>query len=270
MTDLHEVPDLGPLDFDPSLLPDETADWHDHEYNTTPDPEPEFRGALGFAASPIRWVRGKRACACWEQVVPIIERELIALGAIKSDLSGLITQGSYNTSVAASGSTHSGGGVWDVKHYLVNTDAKKRAWLAGGAIPFERTRADANWPNHGHVVLAGCPHLADSAARQVTAARNGRNALRSNGSFRGLGGKPEIITWQEAHNREIARQAKEKRMQDIEELKKRIAVLEARVGPTTDARAQYAYSAVIDGGVLSNMIRAAREEIAHLRKQIED
>ena len=158
----------------------------------------------------IVWVRGKRACSCWADILPGLEADLVAAGYIKRDLSGLITQGSYNTSVAASAGTHSGGGVWDVKHSLVNSDAKKRVWLKWGVVPFERTGADGNWSPHGHTAVAGCPHLAASAARQVTQARSGRNALVSNRPFRGLGGKPTIITYREALARE-ERERKAKR-----------------------------------------------------------
>lgn len=303
--ELLEVPDLGPLDYDPSLLPDPSQDWSDHEQNTDPDPELELR-ALGLAASPIRWVRGKRACNCIERTVAIIERELRKLGAIKQDLSGLITQGSYNTSVKASGSTHSGGGVWDVKWNLVNTDAKKRAWLAGGAIPFERTTADSNWANHGHIVWAGCPHLAESAARQVTAARNGRNALLNNARFRGLGGKPRVIAWQEALKKVVeevdaAKQIiPEKELADMKFedkvpgtdltvaqclvrgahayehgpinsswISQQVRILLGRAKPNTDARAQYAYQSVTSGGHVANALDQLRGGIARLAERVD-
>ena len=161
-------------------------------------------------SNQIVWLHGRRACPCWAAILPGLEADLRASGFIRQDLSGLITQGAYNTSVAASGSTHSGGGVWDVRHSLVDTDAKRRIWLKWGVVPFDRRTADApvtRWPNHGHMVVAGCPHLAASAARQVTQACLGRNALVGNGPFRGLGGRPKIITYREA----LAREAKLKR-----------------------------------------------------------
>lgn len=88
---------------------------------------------------------------------------------------------------------------WDVKSRLVDTDDKKRAWARAGIIPFDRRTSDApvsKWPNHGHVVVAGCTHRTPSAKEQEKAARLGRNALRNDKPFRGNCGP--IITWQEA------------------------------------------------------------------------
>lgn len=149
---------------------------------------------------PYTYVHGKRACACLAAVVPIVEKNLRDLGVIKHDLSGLITQGSYNGKrVHASAGTHSGGGVWDVKWSLVNSDAKKQTWMKAGIIPFDRQTIDApvsKWPPHGHIVVAGCPHRARSAAEQEKAARLGLNGLANRGCFRGHCGR--IITWTEA------------------------------------------------------------------------
>lgn len=108
----------------------------------------------------------RTVCSCIIDTAPLIEAELRKIGAIKRDLSGLITQGAYSTSVSASAGTHAGGGVIDVRYSLTDTDAKRRAWAAGAAIAFPRTRILGLWPSHGHVVWRGCPHLAASAARQ--------------------------------------------------------------------------------------------------------
>ncbi|MGO5554479.1 hypothetical protein, partial [Segatella copri] len=122
----------------------------------------------------------RTVCSCIIDTAPLIEAELRKIGAIKRDLSGLITQGAYSTSVSASAGTHAGGGVIDVRYSLTDTDAKRRAWAAGAAIAFPRTRILGLWPSHGHVVWRGCPHLAASAARQVTSYLDGRNGLKSN------------------------------------------------------------------------------------------
>ena len=148
-------------------------------------------------------LHGKRACSCQQKTLPYLERDLRAAGLIKKDLSGLITQQAYNSTVNASGSTHDGGGVWDVVHRLVDTDAKKKIWARNGWIPFDRRTIDApksKWPNHGHMVVAGCPHRDPSAVKQEVSARAGRNALENNGPFRGDCGP--IITWAQAVARE--------------------------------------------------------------------
>lgn len=149
-------------------------------------------------AQPYVWFRGKKSCNCLVQAIPIAEKGLRALGVIKKDLTGMISQGSYNTSVAQSAGTHSGGGTWDVTWSLVNSDAKKRAWFNAGIIPFERTKADSvNWNNHGHLVVVGCPHRARSAVAQELAAKRGENALSNRGPFRGW--RPStIIAWSTA------------------------------------------------------------------------
>ena len=150
-------------------------------------------------------IHGKRACSCQQKTIGYLERDLRAAGLIVKDLSGLITQQAYNSSVNASGSTHDGGGVWDVVHRLVDTDAKKKIWARNGWIPFDRRTIDApvsKWPNHGHMVVAGCPHRDPSAVKQEAAARNGRNALADKGPFRGDCGP--ILTWSQVVARETA------------------------------------------------------------------
>lgn len=156
----------------------------------------------GGSPMPIT-LHGKKACTCQQKTLPYLERDLRAAGLIIKDLSGLITQQAYNSTVDASGSTHDGGGVWDVVHRLVDTDAKKRIWARHGWIPFDRRTEDApisKWPDHGHMVVAGCPHRDASAMKQEASARAGRNALANNGPFRGDCGP--IITWEQALARE--------------------------------------------------------------------
>ena len=133
-------------------------------------------------ATDIKYVHGKRACSCQVKTVKMIEARLRKIGAIKKDLSGLITQGAFNATVSASARTHVGGGVWDVHYTLVNTEAKRRAWRKSGAWATYRTPAQGRWPAHGHVVWIGCPHVSTgrgSAANQIAAFKRGRNGLIS-------------------------------------------------------------------------------------------
>lgn len=172
---------------------DEYKIWVDRLSNTT-------GGDMAYIT-----LHGKRACSCQQKTLPYLERDLRAAGLIIKDLSGLITQQAYNSTVNASGSTHDGGGVWDVVHRLVDTDAKKKIWARNGWIPFDRRTIDAprsKWPNHGHMVVAGCPHRDASAVKQEASARAGRNALANNGPFRGNPGP--IITWAQAVARETS------------------------------------------------------------------
>lgn len=172
--------------------------WNEYNIWVTRLGETTTGGAMAYVT-----LHGKRACTCQQKTLPYLERDLRAAGLIKKDLSGLITQQAYNSTVDASGPTHDRGGVWDVVHRLVDTDAKKKIWMKHGWIPFDRRTEDApgsKWPNHGHMVVAGCPHRDPSAVKQEVAARNGRNGLANNGPFRGDPGP--IITWEQALARE--------------------------------------------------------------------
>ncbi len=135
-------------------------------------------------ATDIKYIYGKKACACQIATVPMIEARLKKIGAIKKGLSGLITQGAYNSTVSASARTHVGGGVWDVSASLVDTEAKRRAWRESGAHATYRTSKLGNWRPHGHIVWIGCPHVSTgpgSAANQIAAFKLGRNGLSSGG-----------------------------------------------------------------------------------------
>lgn len=148
-------------------------------------------------ASTIVYVRGRRTCACVKQALPLVEARLKRAGYIKQDLSGLITQGGYNSGVvAASAGTHDGGGVIDVAASLVDTEAKRRIWRRSGWAMWHRRTWEGNWPEHGHGVLIGCPHASAGAKRQVTAYKAGRNGLASGAADQGP--KVAAVTWEKA------------------------------------------------------------------------
>src|ERR1041385_8448276 len=96
----------------------------------------------------------------------------------------VITQGSYNTSVAASGGTHAGGGVVDIRTRDLS-DANKikvrNALRMVGFCAWLRTPDQANWPYHCHAVLKGDKDLSRQAAAQVVDYMEGRNGLASKG-----------------------------------------------------------------------------------------
>jgi hypothetical protein len=90
-----------------------------------------------------------------------------------------ITQGSYQSSVEQSAGTHDRGGAVDFAwcgHWTC-----LRALREVGFAAWHRTPAQGDWSHHVHAVLIDHPDLAPSAARQVTAYRNGRNGLANNG-----------------------------------------------------------------------------------------
>lgn len=89
-----------------------------------------------------------------------------------------ISQGSYSTTVEASGGTHDGGGAvdWGSTSPEVVLAARQvgfAAWL--------RDPTQGPWPWHIHAIAIGDSDLASLAASQVTSYRSGRNGLASNG-----------------------------------------------------------------------------------------
>lgn len=98
-----------------------------------------------------------------------------------------ITQGSYNTSVSASGGTHAGGGALDFSTKGLTGQRKRRVVRVLRSVGFAawlRTPDQGPWAEHIHAVLAGHPKLSPAAARQVTAYRAGRDGLaRAGGDY---------------------------------------------------------------------------------------
>lgn len=91
-----------------------------------------------------------------------------------------ITQGSYSTSVKASGTTHAGGGVLDLG--WTGSNAQITALRRVGFAAWHRTPGQGPWNHHVHIVALGDPTESDSAKRQVASYLAGGN---------GLGGKDD-------------------------------------------------------------------------------
>lgn len=111
-----------------------------------------------------------------------------------------ITQGAYNSSVGASGGTHSGGGAFDFSvRGLSSTqiNGRVRALRMVGFAAWLRTSDEGPWAPHIHAVSVGCPDLAPVAARQVSALRAGRNGLRSNRADRHRGLGIPVRAWEQ-------------------------------------------------------------------------
>lgn len=90
-----------------------------------------------------------------------------------------IVQGSYNAGgVAASATTHDGGGVIDTKAW--DHDEVVSALRAVGFAAWFRPTIPGLWSAHVHAVLIGHGKLAPSAARQVDAYLGRRDGLVSN------------------------------------------------------------------------------------------
>jgi hypothetical protein len=91
-----------------------------------------------------------------------------------------ITQGSWSTSVAASGGTHAGGGAMDLG--WTGSDASVRALRRVGFAAWHRNPSQGPWNHHIHAVALGDPTASTQAKAQVASYLAGGN---------GLGGKDD-------------------------------------------------------------------------------
>lgn len=90
-----------------------------------------------------------------------------------------LTQGSYNTGVAASAGTHDGGGCVDINTDGLSINATLRALRQAGFAAWYRTPSEG-FAYHIHAVAIGDRELASIAHGQVFAYFNGRNGLANN------------------------------------------------------------------------------------------
>ena len=112
----------------------------------------------------------------------------------------VVTQGSYNTSVSASGGTHDGGGAFDIRARAPMTQKTRDKIVLtlrqiGAGPTWHRKPSEGAWPHHIHGIVPGDPDLSDAAKRQVTSYRNGRNGLANQRPDTG----PDVpwITWEQ-------------------------------------------------------------------------
>ncbi|WBQ03795.1 peptidoglycan-binding domain-containing protein [Kribbella sp. CA-293567] len=109
---------------------------------------------------------------------------MLELTAKASGVTPTIVQGSYRgaNGASASAGTHDGGGVLDLRTWNL-TAAQRNRWTAAaravGFIVWYRTVLQGFTP-HLHIIAKGDRDMSPSAERQVYAANNGRNGLKSN------------------------------------------------------------------------------------------
>ena len=87
-----------------------------------------------------------------------------------------ITQGSYSTRVAASGSTHAGGGAMDTNGPR-GWNAAVRALRTAGFAAWHRTPSQGPWNHHIHSIAIGDPSASPAAKRQVQSYLRGGDGL---------------------------------------------------------------------------------------------
>lgn len=96
-----------------------------------------------------------------------------------------ITQGSYSTRVAASGSTHAGGGAMDTDG-PGGWNAAVRALRAVGFAAWHRTPSQGPWGHHIHSIALGDSSASPAAKAQMASFRRGGDGL---GHGMALGGR---------------------------------------------------------------------------------
>lgn len=122
--------------------------------------------------------RGKPACICQAEFLPVFEKEAQALGIID----GPLPLSQIIGGAKASSGAHTTGGADDTYPLTRINDLDAYVRLSrdmGADATWERPE---NWDGvggvaHVHRCLTGCPHLAPVAANQVSAVRAGFNGL---------------------------------------------------------------------------------------------
>jgi hypothetical protein len=153
--------------------------------------------------------RGKPACSCLVEWLPVFEAELKRRGVIKNSLDIFQLIGGAK----ASGGTHATGGAFDVAQR--DATSVKVAREMGAAF----WNRPLGWDNrggmaHGHGVLNGCPHNGP-ARYQIAALARGRNGLANNGADNGpaprtLRTYKQGIAWAKAQAKPVKPAAKPK------------------------------------------------------------
>lgn len=96
-------------------------------------------------------------------------RTIAAIRALEDRLGRRVTiyQGSYSTSVGASGSTHAGGGAVDLWVPGMDADSVTRAARRIGWACWWRTPSQGDWSDHQHAILRGHVTASPDAKLQV-------------------------------------------------------------------------------------------------------
>lgn len=135
--------------------------------------------------------RGKPACECLAEWLPVFEAELIRRGVVREsiDIAQLIG------GAEESAGTHSEGGAWDIWQHDPVTQMVGREM---GAATFNRVTGSFANNKHTHGVLNGCPHNGP-ARYQITALAAGYDGLGRGGyGGRDTGPGPQHLrTWRE-------------------------------------------------------------------------
>lgn len=149
-------------------------------------------------------IGGRKYCPCSVAMLDMAQAGFRAAGIIpaRASIYDYVTQAGYRAgATAASRGSHDRGGTVDVVFSLVNTDAKQRLWDAAGAVACRRRSwefTSTDTPDHGHLLVVGCPHLAKLAAEQLAEIRAGGDGMA--GTRPWVGPRPSFVSWQTRHD----------------------------------------------------------------------
>jgi hypothetical protein len=144
----------------PTTLRDDIVKWSKNQFTAD--------GPAGPPGSVVNF-RGKRLNQRTIQMLLMAEKNL--------GKQFHITQGSYSTSVAASGSTHAGGGAMDTNDAGVGYLRAQNALRAVGFASWWRLPSQGPWAQHIHSIALGDPTASQAAKNQMAAYKRGGDGL---------------------------------------------------------------------------------------------
>lgn len=163
-----------------------------------------------------RVIGGRRYCPCSVAVLEMAEDGFRKAGKLPGNVSiyDRVTQAGYRgAATVASRGSHDRGGVVDTWYSLVDTDEDQRIWDQAGAVGCRRRSwefTSTNTPDHGHIIVVGCPHLAEFAADQLAEIRKGGDGMAGSRPF--AGPKPSFTPWRTRYAAFTAQQSQEEDM----------------------------------------------------------
>lgn len=111
-----------------------------------------------------------------------------------------LLQGSYNTSVSASGNTHAGGGAVDTeptvqtaKNWSLVLKAQRLCMFADWDRPTLYQNGKLVWDHHNHGILIGDAEMSQQAAYQIRNYHLGQDGLADNGADAKSMFRPPVI-----------------------------------------------------------------------------
>jgi hypothetical protein len=178
----RQHPTISEAEWDPEIGAKGWAELHREAYGDQKPPSKPVVAPIASAPAPASEPRHDYARTTYGgRTVNRRTRTMLkrAQGLCSRSSEFVLTQGSYNTSVAASAGTHDGGGAVDISVQGLAVNAVLRALRQAGFAAWYRSPGEGFSP-HIHAVAIGDRQMAPVARQQVDAYFRGRNGLASN------------------------------------------------------------------------------------------